>query len=83
MSARAIGYACVTCYIAAHDSTAPSPHVDPFDIALTDWVCVDHEGDDCTACDGTYVEHGVTVGGQCDLGEHSLDGYWEYYTYSA
>ena len=77
-------YACTVCYVAAHDSSAPSPHIDPLDIQLTDWVCADHEedSDTCSACEGTLTEFGVTVGGMCDLGNHAMTDYWEFHTFT-
>lgn len=91
-----IGYACTDCYILAHDSghTHPLKSIDPYDINLTDWVCTEGtinidgfcvDSDDtnsvCSNCDSSGTGFGITVGGACQLGEHDMQGYWEYHTY--
>ena len=86
-----VGYACVECYFAAHDPECSSEFVEHDDVSLTDWVCrecmewsdeeMDGSGNICTACENARVEYGTTVGGKCDLGDHLIDGYWEYHTF--
>lgn len=91
MTTRDIGYACVNCYIAAHDREYPSEYVEHDDVVHTDWTCsvgspningfCEEDGDLCTNCEGVSTGFGLTVGGSCDLGEHQIDGYWEYHEY--
>lgn len=87
-----IGYACTDCYITAHDSTHSNPYSEHNDTHMTNWVCtygtlsengcIDPEGGICSACDGGGTEYGITCGGVCDLGQHSMPGYWAYHVYS-
>ena len=96
MNTAHVGYACTDCYILAHDSRYehPLPHIDPYDINLTDWICTYGEpsidgdcmepGSDtdiCPHCEGSGTGTGITVGGVCDLGDHRIDGYWDYHEY--
>lgn len=98
MSHVSTAYACTDCYLMAHDPLCESPQteLEHADICYTDWTCeygapsIDGECREpgqpdsvCTACDGSGTEHGTTVGGTCDLGEHAISGYWEYHTYLA
>lgn len=91
---RDIGYACTDCYIAAHDPSYEQDHVDPNDVAWTDWTCstgvlgVDGDCvesldtyDVCTGCDGSGTGTGIHAGGQCELGGHRMVGYWNYHEY--